>query len=46
MPEAPHGSTHYRTLFLGGLILFLMTFVISTLAEFVRMRLRRKLSRM
>ncbi|MBE7491877.1 MAG: ABC transporter permease subunit [Planctomycetes bacterium] len=46
MPEAPHGSTHYRTLFLGGLILFLMTFVISTMAEFVRMRLRRKLSRM
>lgn len=46
MPEAPHGSTHYRTLFLGGLILFLMTFVISTLAEFVRMRLRKKLSRM
>jgi phosphate transport system permease protein len=46
MPEAPHGSTHYRTLFLGGLILFLMTFVISTMAEFVRMRLRKKLSRM
>ena len=46
MPEAPHGSTHYRTLFLGGLILFSMTFLMSTLAEFVRMRLRRKLSRL
>lgn len=46
MPEAPKDSTHYRTLFLGGLLLFAMTFVISTLAEFVRMRLRKKLSRM
>jgi len=46
MPEAPKDSTHYRTLFLGGLLLFLMTFVISTMAEFVRMRLRKKLSRM
>ena len=46
MPEAPHGGTLYRTLFLGGLLLFAVTFVISTLAELVRMRLRRKLSRM
>lgn len=46
MPEAPHGGTLYRTLFLGGLMLFLMTFVISTAAEVVRMRLRKKLSRM
>jgi len=46
MPEAPHGGTLYRTLFLGGLMLFLVTFVISTAAEVVRMRLRKKLSRM
>lgn len=46
MPEAPHGGTLYRTLFLGGLLLFAVTFVISTMAELVRMRLRKKLSRM
>ena len=46
MPEAPHGGTLYRTLFLGGLMLFAVTFLISTLAEVVRMRLRKKLSRM
>lgn len=46
MPEAPHGGTLYRTLFLGGLVLFLMAFVINTMAEVVRMRLRRRLSRM
>ena len=46
MPEAPHGGTLYRTLFMGGLLLFLMAFVINTIAEIVRMRLRRKLSRL
>ncbi|CAG0950676.1 partial Phosphate transport system permease protein PstC, partial [Gammaproteobacteria bacterium] len=46
MPEAPQGGSHYRTLFLGGLLLFCMTFVISSMAELVRMRLRKKLSRM
>lgn len=46
MPEAPQGGSHYRTLFLGGLMLFCMTFVISSMAELVRMRLRKKLSRM
>ncbi|MCC6464600.1 MAG: ABC transporter permease subunit [Planctomycetes bacterium] len=46
MPEAPHGSSHYRVLFLAGLMLFAMTFVISTLSELVRMRLRKKMNRM
>jgi phosphate transport system permease protein len=46
MPEAPHGGTLYRTLFLGGLLLFCMAFVINTVAEVVRMRLRRRLSRL
>ena len=36
LPEAPKGGTHYRVLFLCGLVLFLMTFVINTSAELVR----------
>ncbi|MEX0876830.1 MAG: ABC transporter permease subunit [Phycisphaerales bacterium] len=36
LPEAPKGETHYRVLFLCGLVLFIMTFVINTLAELVR----------
>ena len=40
IPEAPHGSTLYRTLFLAALLLFVLTFVINTLAEVVRQRLR------
>jgi phosphate transport system permease protein len=42
IPEAPHGSTLYRTLFLAGLVLFLMTFLVNTLAEVVRQRLRER----
>ncbi len=42
IPEAPHGGTLYRVLFLSGLILFMMTFVVNTLAEVVRQRLRNK----
>lgn len=42
LPEAPEGSTLYRTLFLGALILFIMTFVVNTLAEVLRQHLRRK----
>ena len=44
MPEAPHGGTLYRVLFLSGLILFAFTFSINTLAEVVRQRLRKKYS--
>jgi phosphate transport system permease protein len=40
LPEAPDGSTHFRVLFLAALLLFLMTFVLNTLAEAVRLRLR------
>jgi len=36
LPEAPKGGTHYRVLFLCGLVLFVMTFVINTSAELVR----------
>jgi len=40
IPEAPHGGTLYRTLFLAALILFIFTFLINTVAEIVRQRLR------
>ncbi len=42
IPEAPHGGTLYRTLFLAGLVLFFMTFLVNTLAELVRQRLRER----
>lgn len=42
LPEAPVGSTHYRALFLGAMILFLLTFAINTVAEILRQRLREK----
>lgn len=44
MPEAEYGSTHYRVLFLSALVLFVFTFVVNTLAEMVRQRLRRRYS--
>ena len=42
MPESPVGSSHFRILFLCGLILFVFTFVINTLAEIVRHRIRKR----
>ncbi len=42
LPEAPVGSTHYRTLFLGAVVLFAMTFVMNTIAELLRQRLRNR----
>jgi phosphate transport system permease protein len=42
IPEAPHGGTLYRTLFLGALLLFACTFVVNTAAELVRQRMRRR----
>ena len=44
MPESEVGSTHYRILFLAAFVLFLFTFVVNTMAEFVRQRLRNKYS--
>jgi len=44
MPESEVGSTHYRLLFLAGLVLFLATFLFNTIAEVVRQRLRVKYS--
>lgn len=45
IPEAPHGGTLYRTLFLSAVILFMMTFLVNTVAEIVRQRLRKKYGR-
>ena len=35
-------STHYRVLFLAAFVLFMFTFVVNTVAELVRQRLRNK----
>ncbi|MCH7227268.1 ABC transporter permease subunit [Haloferula sp. A504] len=42
LPEAAPGSTHYRTLFLGALVLFVLTFTLNSVAEILRQRLREK----
>ena len=44
MPESEVGSTHFRLLFLAGLVLFVFTFLLNTLAEVVRQRLRARYS--
>ncbi|WP_341662359.1 ABC transporter permease subunit [Vibrio sp.] len=42
MPESEVGSSHFRILFLAALILLVFTFVVNSLAEWVRQRLREK----
>jgi phosphate transport system permease protein len=42
LPEAPKDATLYRVLFLTGLVLFAMTFVINTVAELIRLRFRKR----
>ena len=42
LPEAPVHGTLYRVLFLGGLALFVLTFVVNTFAEILRQHLREK----
>ena len=42
LPEAPHHGTLFRALYLGALLLFLLTFLVNTLAEILRHRLREK----
>jgi phosphate transport system permease protein len=46
IPEAPHGGTLYRVLFLAGGLLFLATFLVNTLAEVVRQRLRQRYAKL
>lgn len=42
LPEAVRNSTHYRTLFLAALVLFLLTFLVNTVAEVIRQRFRKR----
>jgi phosphate transport system permease protein len=42
LPEAVKDGTNYRVLFLAALTLFIMTFVINTVAELVRQRFRKR----
>ncbi len=44
MPESEVGGSHYRVLFLAALVLLMFTFVMNTLAELIRQRLRKKYS--
>jgi phosphate transport system permease protein len=42
IPEAPVAGTLYRVLFVAALLLFALTFVVNTIAEVIRQRLRQK----
>ncbi len=42
MMEAVKDSTNYRILFLAGLVLFVLTFIINTIAESIRLHYRKK----
>lgn len=42
LPEAPVNSTHYRMLFVSALVLFVLTFIVNTTAEIVRLRFRKR----
>jgi phosphate transport system permease protein len=42
LPEAPEGGTLFRILFLAAFLLFCLTFAVNTVAELVRLRLRRR----
>ncbi|MBV6518505.1 MAG: ABC transporter permease [Candidatus Brocadia sp.] len=46
IPEAPHGGTLYRVLFLAALLLFITTFVVNTIAETVRQRMKLRYSKL
>ena len=42
LPEAPEGGTLFRVLFLAAFLLFSLTFALNTVAEMIRLRLRRR----
>lgn len=46
IPEAPVGGTLYRVLFLCAVLLFILTFLLNTVAELVRQRLRKRYGRL
>ena len=44
LPETAVGSSHFRVLFLAALVLLALTFVVNTVAEVIRQRLRTRYS--
>lgn len=44
LPETAVGSSHFRVLFLAALVLLALTFIVNTLAEIIRQRLRQRYS--
>lgn len=44
LPETAVGSSHFRVLFLAALVLLGLTFIVNTLAEIIRQRLRQRYS--
>jgi len=44
IPEAPFGGTLYRVLFLAALLLFMTTFIVNTVAELIRQKMKKKYS--
>lgn len=44
LPETAVGSSHFRVLFLAALVLLVLTFILNTVAEVVRQRLRQRYS--
>jgi len=44
LPETAIDSTHFRVLFLAALVLLALTFIVNTLAEIIRQRLRKRYS--
>jgi phosphate transport system permease protein len=44
LPETAVGSSHFRVLLLAALVLLALTFIVNTIAEVVRQRLRKRYS--
>jgi len=44
LPETAVGSSHFRVLFLAALVLLALTFIVNTIAEIIRQRLRMRYS--
>jgi phosphate transport system permease protein len=44
LPETAVGSTHFRVMFFAALVLFVLTFIVNTISEIVRQRLRHRYS--
>ena len=46
LPEAPQNGTLYRVLFFAAFLLFMLTFVVNSCTEVVRIRLRRRFKKL